>query len=274
MNLFAKVLSIIVGLIGTAAFLLVLISDGGFVSVGRILLVLLVLGILVSVILGVLILKPVHELMQALVDINFESEVIDLSKVKDIKEYGFYEVVTCIHKFKYLMDILSERIIRYNNEQFKSEHDELTGLYNRLRLERNKEFYESCDNIFVIFIDVNNLKRMNDENGHEAGDCLLKTAASKLSFWESYGDVYRMGGDEFMVVLTNKTDSYCMYLIDIWYPRVGVLNRVTDGFKCVLSYGVSSGEKGCDFDIIMGQADEEMYTMKVALKKEFGEELR
>ena len=86
---------------------------------------------------------------------------------------------------------------RYNNETYKSEHDALTGCYNRNHLSKVKSRYEQQRSFFVVFIDVNNLKRMNDEFGHEAGDSLLKNVASKMQFWNSYGDVYRLGGDEF-----------------------------------------------------------------------------
>ena len=40
---------------------------------------------------------------------------------------------------------------------------------------------------------------MNDVYGHKAGDALIKSAADKLRFWNRFGDVYRMGGDEFFI---------------------------------------------------------------------------
>jgi diguanylate cyclase (GGDEF)-like protein len=115
---------------------------------------------------------------------------------------------------------------------------------------------------------------MNDEFGHEAGDALLRSAANHLNFWNNHGDVYRMGGDEFMVVVKNQTPEAMNKLVNMWYPTVGQLNRDTDGFKCVLSYGLAFGTKGCNFDSLQKQADDKMYEMKVALKKKFGEPLR
>ena len=126
----------------------------------------------------------------------------------------------------------------------------------------------------VIFIDVNNMKRMNDECGHEAGDALIRNAAAKLKFWDKYGDVYRVGGDEFMIVVCNQTQQFVENVISKWYPTVGLLNRESDGFKCVLSYGIASGSQYCNFDDVMKRADDLMYDMKVALKKKFGEPLR
>lgn len=220
------------------------------------------------------ILKPLNELYNSLEVINFDNDIIDFTQVDSLDENGFSEIKAIIRKYKYLLDIITERINRYNNETYKSEHDALTGCYNRNHLSKVKSRYEQQRSFFVVFIDVNNLKRMNDEFGHEAGDSLLKNVASKMQFWNSYGDVYRLGGDEFMIVLINKRTDYCQRLLKQWYPTVGVLNREADGFKCVLSYGVAVGSHGSNFDAVEKEADDNMYKMKVRIKQEFGEPMR
>ena len=220
------------------------------------------------------ILKPLVDLYSALDVIDFDKDIIDFSKLDCLEPNGFKEIKTITSKFKYLLDIITERINKVNSETYKSEHDGLTGCYNRVHLENVKSMYEYSQSVAIIFIDVNNLKRMNDEFGHEAGDALLKSAAVKLNYWNNHGDVYRMGGDEFMIVILNKRPDYINKLISQWYPTVGILNRDTDGFKCVLSYGTAFGSQGCNFDALQKQADEKMYDMKVAIKKKFGEPMR
>lgn len=220
------------------------------------------------------ILSPLEKLYIALNVIDFDKDVIDFSKLDSLDSNGSKELQSITNKFKYLLDIITERINRVNSESYKSEHDSLTNCYNRVHLDNMKNMYECSKSVTIIFIDVNNLKRMNDVFGHEAGDALLKSAALKLNFWNNYGDVYRMGGDEFMVVTLNKSPDYMEKLIDQWYPTVGQLNRESDGFKCVLSYGVAHGQQGCNFDALQKQADDRMYDMKVALKKKFGEPMR
>lgn len=220
------------------------------------------------------VLSPLEKLYNALNVIDFDKDVIDFSKLDGLDSNGSKELQSIINKFKYLLDIITERINRVNSASYKSEHDGLTGCYNRVHLDNMKNMYECSKSVTIIFIDVNNLKRMNDEFGHEAGDALLKSASFKLNFWNNYGDVYRMGGDEFMIVVLNKSIDYMKKLIDQWYPAVGQLNRDSDGFKCVLSYGVAHGQQGCNFDALQKQADDRMYDMKVALKKKFGEPLR
>lgn len=220
------------------------------------------------------IIKPVHELYEGLSVIDFTNDVIDFSKVDSMDGSGWSEVQSIISKFKYLLDIMSERINKINIETSRGEHDELSGCYNRAHLERVKSAYEMGKSVFILFIDVNNLKRMNDEFGHEAGDTLLRTAASALKPWNAYGDVYRLGGDEFMVVVADRPEDSCKSLVRKWYPQVGVLNRESDGFKCVLSYGMAFGETGCDFDKLQKLADDRMYEFKKAIKAKFGEPMR
>ena len=218
--------------------------------------------------------RPLTSLHTALSVIDFSKDVIDFSKVDTLEKTGFPEMQEIIDKFKYLLGIITERINRVNDARYQSEHDELSGCYNRMHLERVKTQYETEESFAIIFIDVNNLKRMNDVFGHDAGDALIKAAARKLQFWNTYGDVYRMGGDEFMIVVCNVSQQTLKEYIDNWYPTVGVLNRDGDGFKCVLSYGVSYAKKGKDFDTQQKLADDRMYDMKVAIKKKFGEPMR
>lgn len=217
--------------------------------------------------------RPLRRLYKGIKSIDFSRESIDLSVIDELQPEGSKLSRGIIERVKYLLDIIAERIDRVNSETYKGEHDELTGCYNRQHLEVAKSEYE-VNHFTVIFIDVNNLKRMNDEQGHEAGDALLKSAARALKGWNRFGDVYRMGGDEFMVVVKGMPVQQVQKLVAEWYPTVGQLNRASDPFKCVLSYGVVHGDPGSSFDTVMKAADDKMYEMKVALKKQFGEPLR
>lgn len=83
-----------------------------------------------------------------------------------------------------------------------SYRDMLTGLYNRNRYIERLEAYKQVQNqqIGAIYIDLNGLKKVNDEQGHRAGDELIVRAAGTIAgiFAE---DAYRVGGDEFVVIL-------------------------------------------------------------------------
>lgn len=89
-----------------------------------------------------------------------------------------------------------------------SHYDSMTKLLNRNSFEkRYKELSkQNYKNLGVINVDINALKYMNDTNGHEAGDELIRQSAHilKSCFQDN---VYRTGGDEFMVLIENILES-------------------------------------------------------------------
>lgn len=130
----------------------------------------------------------------------------------------------------------TESQIRYNRakiniagelvrEKYKSETDGLTGIPNRDGfIRRGKEELERAKRlgykVAVIVLDLNNLKEVNDNQGHNAGDKMLTDTATCLAQGTRTTDIIsRWGGDEFGVVLSN-TD----YLgADLWWERVNEL---------------------------------------------------
>lgn len=89
--------------------------------------------------------------------------------------------------------------------------DELTGLYNRHAYESDLKTIaaESLhDDFNYVVFDVNGLKNVNDSLGHEAGDELIKAAASCINqCFSGYGKVYRTGGDEFIAIVTASEEE-------------------------------------------------------------------
>lgn len=92
-----------------------------------------------------------------------------------------------------------------------SSTDLLTGVYNRNAMnnrimDHDKGLVIINEPYGVFFVDVNGLKTVNDTNGHQAGDNLLKDVADTLK--EHFGkqaEIYRVGGDEFMVICEGVT---------------------------------------------------------------------
>jgi diguanylate cyclase (GGDEF)-like protein len=88
----------------------------------------------------------------------------------------------------------------------KANCDFLTGFYNRFYLKELTEDPKLQQGLGVTYLDINNLKRTNDTQGHAAGDQLIVKVARMLrEFYES-SMIFRMGGDEF-VVLTPGQDQ-------------------------------------------------------------------
>jgi diguanylate cyclase (GGDEF)-like protein/PAS domain S-box-containing protein len=105
---------------------------------------------------------------------------------------------------------ISDKLKKQKEIEFLSYHDYLTGLYNRRYMDQaiqdlDKDRYLPLG--FMVF-DVNNLKEMNDEHGHQAGDDLLKKVCRLIeSSIESKDILGRMGGDEFLLVLPNTAED-------------------------------------------------------------------
>ena len=153
--------------------------------------------------------------------------------------------------------------------QREKERDGLTGLYNKGKfISLKNSLFQNQDSIAIYNMDVNFLKQMNDNLGHEAGDKLLKKAAASLRKIEARNVLtFRVGGDEFMAVGLHLTREEAEAVRGKWEAGLKELNEADDGIRCVIACGMVYGEKGYDLDALLKQADELMYEDKKAIKR-------
>jgi diguanylate cyclase (GGDEF)-like protein len=90
----------------------------------------------------------------------------------------------------------------------KASHDGLTGLLNRVgfrhRIDAALASADTSRRVGLLFIDLNDFKRVNDLHGHEAGDEIIREAGARLNtICRGEDDVARLGGDEFAVILSD-----------------------------------------------------------------------
>ena len=159
---------------------------------------------------------------------------------------------------------------------YESEHDKLTGLYNKGKyLARLRNEYPRLDSVAIFNFDVNYLKQTNDRHGHEAGDRLLLKAARSIRNVTS-DDVhgYRLGGDEYLMIACNGKAEDVAALKARWERSLADVNQAADdGIPCIVAVGTAFAEKPYDFAELMKLADARMYEDK-RLKKKPGEEIR
>ncbi len=173
--------------------------------------------------------------------------------------------------------ITERRIVRpMNRVEDQAYHDGLTGVKNKTAYEeRAKQLDEAIGNgnaVFAIFmLDVNFLKRVNDEHGHERGDDYLLACCGLMCKVFGQEHVYRYGGDEFVVVLKGNelVDAHDM-LYD--FRKAVRLQAVDKDLKPWERVSVATGMAVYDSAIdastqdVLKRADEKMYMNKKAMK--------
>jgi len=174
-----------------------------------------------------------------------------------------------------LIQALSREELTADRDRFAREArtDPLTGLANRaawddmLRLENaRQERYERP--LSVVSADVDGLKRVNDREGHAAGDGLIRAAAEVLQQTARAGDVVaRVGGDEFMVLMTEADEAGARrYIRRIRAAALAASTRA--GRSVRLSVGAATWRRGEDLATTVSRADRAMYASRRRARRE------
>jgi len=164
--------------------------------------------------------------------------------------------------------------------QYDLHKDELTGCYNRKWLYQN---YLSDNQTFktegyMVIVDLDNFKAINDTYGHIVGDDALRFISNQLMHLdidkEYKRHVVRLGGDEFCIILEGCSGDNCFLDISkkIKSLRGKILKKhfvTNDGYliKVGFSYGIAVFKKSSLFEEIVAIADKNMYENKILNKK-------
>ena len=163
-------------------------------------------------------------------------------------------------------------VMRFEQElEFQARHDILTGLANRALLRERLEqamavTRRSGQPLWVVFIDLDRFKFVNDTLGHDAGDLVLKNVAERLcDATREVDTVARLGGDEFVLLLPQHGNGE---------PGAAILQRIQDAvaqplqlgeyeffLSCCMGVAVYPDD-GVDADTLIKHADIAMYRAK------------
>lgn len=223
---------------------------GNVLAIQRVLIVILfIINLMTYVAIMILVARPLRIYIRQIND----------NKTLDV--IGSYE-------FKYLAltynDIFELHTANERKLAHKAEHDPLTGILNRRAFDDLRELLsEKSEPMTLILIDVDHFKEINDQYGHEVGDCILQKVARILSGnFRSDDFIVRLGGDEFVVVA-----------VGIWSQQLNLIerkfNKINDQLKnpndnlppVSLSVGAASSDTGFNEELYRN-ADTALYEVK------------
>lgn len=146
---------------------------------------------------------------------------------------------------------------------WNSQHDSMTQLYNKRYLKECIRDMKEDIQVGVVYFDVDNLKKMNDICGHESGDKVIKKTADfirKHQPEEAFS--FRVGGDEFLMILYSKTEAEIEKLTAAMKADPDKqLTEPDQEVCCRIAIGCAYG-MGKDIETVIEAADQNMYLDK------------
>lgn len=156
-------------------------------------------------------------------------------------------------------------------------HDPMTMLYNRQDLEKLgnlylKERHRDGSTVYVVYLDLDRLKYINDKFGHEQGDLAIKAVAHAMQELFPNGSLlFRLGGDEFLAICSGMNEDELQGI----YDRIqNALQETVEKSRLPYELGVSFGYAAAPADAArplseyIHTADDNMYACKVERKKQ------
>ncbi len=146
--------------------------------------------------------------------------------------------------------------------------DPLTGLLNRAALAQKVDDLKPLRNedrcLGLLIGDLDHFKEINDRHGHAAGDAVLRDVAYAIAgALRSFDVAYRIGGEEFLILLPDADDSGVKMVAERLREEVHACSR--HGLQISMSFGgVSGAYDGADFSALSAAADKALYEAKRA----------
>ena len=199
---------------------------------------------------------------------NFEFESVYVKPDNEIKSLSNAVETMTEDMKKYVSDIISaEEKVKYMREL--ANHDALTGV-------RNKTAYDAAINSItekkygIAIIDLNNLKTINDTYGHDKGNIAIIKLANMVCETFSRSPVFRIGGDEFAVILLKSDyDNYLEHKeeLEVQFKELVENPNLEPWEKVTAAIGAAFHEEGEDNNSLFERADQEMYKRKKEMKE-------
>ena len=188
---------------------------------------------------------------------------------------GFFTIVSCFISYMLNINRIKHNVDIYDIE-IQRDTDPLTGVKNKNAYDRKVEDIslriKNKDNIkfAIALFDINDLKVTNDQFGHNAGDKLIIRSARLICSQFKRSPVYRIGGDEFVVILENADYNNREALVRELHEMIDRIHQqsTSSNNDTSLAFGVAvyNAQKDFDYLTVFSRADAEMYDNKRFIK--------
>ncbi|CAM3270474.1 GGDEF domain-containing protein [Shewanella pealeana] len=233
-----------------------------------------------SMICWVLVLPTVYYLLLGKKFANLPVIILFSAVVADIiGKYGFTVNPLLVNFiFSYLLIWAVSHIYEKNraNSEAKLQklalQDPLTLSYNRLALTKYFEnvgskpsLQELDEELHLLILDIDFFKQVNDEYGHEAGDTVLQECAKIISRIAGDKQTFRIGGEEFCVMIENKKQDEAIALAQLIRTKLAQHTfrlAEQDNINITVSIGLSNYQPGMALPSLLRQADQRLYRAK------------
>ncbi|MDZ7672921.1 MAG: diguanylate cyclase [Halanaerobiales bacterium] len=215
--------------------------------------------------------KKDHNLHNSLIalPICYENNIYGVLAITSYQNDAFNnKIVDLLNKITQNLGIAITRYLNTQEIIYISFHDQLTGLYNKNFFNEEMKRLDTKRKlpISVVISDFNDLKKINDNYGHNTGDKFLKAYADILKKNSRQEDIIaRWGGDEFVILLPNTGEEKTKNLIDRIKSEIEKIEIANEKLSIAFGYAVKESNEQ-DIDEVFKIADQRMYKNKKLMK--------
>lgn len=169
------------------------------------------------------------------------------------------------------LEVIKQINFMYSRTKYLSQTDELTGLSNRRCFDNTyeKEFLRAKrynNKLTVVIFDIDYFKSVNDTYGHQCGDYILKQVAnSALQTFRKTDTVFRYGGEEFVVILTETDIEQSIIPLERFRKTIETLDLDYQGQKVNITVSIGAcqlNEETSTKEELLEKADTALYKAK------------
>lgn len=224
------------------------------------------LAVLLTILLTRRLIRPLKELNTAAQQIASGDFSVTIShQTKD-------EVGTLADSFQQTVAHLQTYIGYINGLAYR---DPLTGVKNKTAYQdAEKQFEERMRSgrpeFALVVMDINGLKQVNDNFGHDFGDMLIMDACKLMCKVFKRSPIYRIGGDEFVAILESGDLEHYQELLEYFQTEMDAMNRESrpdNRVSIARGFAIYNSETDLVFANVFKRADDSMYKNKAAMKE-------